>query len=205
MSDFWKSQRQLHKQLSLKKADHIAPSLSTYKLLTEQAYKKKPSQKVGTDWNLLLSTDNNKVYQNRNSGEVVNAVSGSKSLKDFTNDGLQYIGFLNNPLQKKRYKESENVINRLSSIDKKRDITLTGHSLGANVNNRLIKDGKASKAINFNSFIPDKSLNIDDDRVINVRNKFDFASKLTKGNSNTINLENNSNSIKSHFLGEINL
>ena len=114
MSDFWKSQRQLHKQLSLKKADHIAPSLSTYKLLTEQAYKKKPSQKVGTDWNLLLSTDNNKVYQNRNSGEVVNAVSGSKSLKDFTNDGLQYIGFLNNPLQKKRYKESENVINRLT-------------------------------------------------------------------------------------------
>lgn len=205
MSDFWKSQRKLHRNLSYKKAEHVPTGLSTYKKLTEQAYKKNPDKNVENDWNLILSTNNNKVYQNRISGEVVNSVSGSKSTKDFINDGLQYVGYLDNPFQKKRFKETSDVLSRLQSIDKKRDITLTGHSLGSNITNRLVKQGKSQKAINFNAFIPHQSLNVDDDKVINVRNENDFASSKTKHNTNTINLENNSNPIKSHFLDEIKL
>jgi hypothetical protein len=205
MSDFWRQQRTLHTELSHKKPVHDPTSYMVYKELAQEAYKKKPSQTVMKDWNLILNTNNNKVYQNRMTGEVVNAVSGSKSLKDFANDGLQYLGWSNNPLQRKRYGETDDILKRLSAIERKRDVNLTSHSLGSNVSNRLVQEGKSSKSVNFNAFIPDKALNIDDDRVINIRNKNDFASKLTKDNNNTVNLDNPSNSIKSHFMSELKL
>ena len=205
MSDFWKKQRELHKELSSKPTEYKPTDLFIYKSLAEQAYSKNPLQTVDKDWNLILKTNNNKVYQNRMTGEVVNAISGSKSLKDFANDGLQYLGLLNNRLQKQRYSESSDVVDRLNAIDKKRKITTASHSLGSNVANRLLRDDKIDKAVNFNAFIPDKSLNIDDSRVVNVRNQNDFASALTKGNENTINLQNSSNPVKSHFLSELNL
>jgi hypothetical protein len=205
MSEFWKVQKQLHRQLSTKEAEQIPISYSTYKHIAEEAYKKKPSATVEKDWNLILQDHNNKVYQNRQTGKVVHSISGSKSLKDFANDGLQYLGWRNNPLQRKRYGESSDVVDRLSGIQKKRDIEFTGHSLGSNVSNRLLQHGKGISAVNFNAFIPHKSLNIDDDRVVNIRNKNDFASALTKHNNNTINLDNNANPIKSHLISEINL
>jgi hypothetical protein len=205
MSNFWKQQRQLHEQLSSKKEEYPATSLFTYKSLAEQAYKKSPLQTLDRDWHLVLKTNNNKVYQNRRTGETVNSISGSKSLKDFTNDGLQYLGFLNNPLQRQRVSETSNLIDRLNAIDKKRKITTVSHSLGSNVANRLVAEKKIDKAINFNAFIPDKSINVDDSRVVNIRNENDFASKLTKDNVNTVNLQNNSNPIKSHFMSEIKL
>jgi hypothetical protein len=205
MKDFWKQQRQLHRELSSKQIIHQPTDLKIYKSLAEQAYSKNPLQTVDKDWNLILKTNNNKVYQNRMTGEVVDAISGSKSVKDFANDGLQYLGFLNNPLQKKRYSESSSIIDRLNAIERKRPITTTSHSLGANIANRLLQDNKTNRAVNFNAFIPDKSLNIDDNRVVNVRNENDFASVLTKGNDNTINLQNSSNPIKSHFMSEINV
>lgn len=201
--EFWKQQRILHKELSAIKEQHQPTSLLTYKSLAEQAYSKRPSKNIGEDWNLILKSNNNKIYQNRQTGEVVNSISGSKSIKDFTNDALQYLGWLSNPLQKKRYDESADIIDRLNSIQKRREITTTSHSLGSNVANRLITDDKVDKAINFNAFVPDKSLNIDDSRVINVRNENDFASKLTRNNANTINLKNTSGPIKSHFLSNI--
>lgn len=205
MKDFWKQQRQLHRELSTKQVMHQPTDLKVYKSLAEQAYSKNPLQTVDKDWNLILKTNNNKVYQNRMTGEVVDAISGSKTIKDFANDGLQYLGFLDNPLQKKRYSESSNIIDRLNAIEKKRDITTASHSLGSNVANRLLQDNKISRAVNFNAFIPDKSLNIDDNRVVNVRNENDFASALTKDNNNTVNLQNSSNPVKSHFMSEIKL
>ena len=50
-----------------------------HKELAKQAYKKKPSQIVDQDWNLILSENNNKVYQNRRTGQIINSISGSKS------------------------------------------------------------------------------------------------------------------------------
>ena len=110
---------------------------------------------------------------------------------------------MSNPLQKSRYAESADIIDRLNSIEKKRKITTTSHSLGSNVANRLVADDKINKSVNFNPFIPSKSLNIDDSRIVNVRSENDFASKLTKDNENTINLPGSSNHIKSHFLSNI--
>lgn len=205
MSDFWTSQRKLHKELSQKKETHEPTSLFTYKTLAEQAYKKNPLKTVEKDWSLILSSKNNKVYQNRITGEVTNNISGSKSGTDFINDGLQYLGFLNNPLQRKRYQETDDIVQRLNAIQRKRPITTTSHSLGSQMANKLIDEDKVDKAINFNPFIPDKSLNLTDKRILNVRNNNDFASTLTKNNENTINLNNNSNPIKSHFLSEVKL
>ena len=74
-----------------------------------------------------------------------------------------------------------------------------GHSLGGQVANKMLKDGLASSTVNFNPYIVHKSQNITDDRVVNIRNKKDFASKIIRDEPNTINLENKSNSIRSHF------
>jgi len=174
-----------------------------HKRLAQEAYKKKPAQTIETDWNLILNEGNNKVYQNRMTGQIINSVSGSKSIKDFLNDGLQKIGFLNNPLNKQRQKETSDILNRLNSVRRPRKIDLVGHSLGGQVANKMIKDGLASSTVNFNPYIVDKSQNITDDRAINIRNENDFASRLIKNDKNTINLQNQSNSIKSHFLDEI--
>jgi hypothetical protein len=206
MTDFWKSQRQLHKDLSALKPKNEPVSLDIYKRIAAESYSKSPSQTIDNDWNLILNDNNNKVYQNRMTGKVIHGISGSKTAGDFLNDGLQYmVGWGNNPLQKKRYGQSSDIVDRLNSIKKKREIEYASHSLGSNVSNRLLQHGKGSSAVNFNAFIPHESLNIDDDRVVNVRNKNDFASTITKHNNNTINLDNDSNPIKSHFISQLNL
>ncbi len=174
-----------------------------HKELAKQAYKKKPSQTVSEDWNLILSEGNNKTYQNRRTGQIINAVSGSKTAKDFINDGLQKIGLTKNSLNRERQEETELILKRLQAIPKKRNVDLVGHSLGGQVANKMVQDGLASSSVNFNPYIVDKSQNITDDRIVNIRNKNDFASRLIRNERNTINLENDSNSIKSHFLDEI--
>jgi hypothetical protein len=202
---FWNQQKELHKKLSdeSKNIKYDTP-LSDYKMLSQEAYKKKPRRDIG-DWHLLYDGYNNKVYQNRNTLEITQAISGSKSIGDFANDGLQLLGFNNNSLQKKRLKESENVFKAFDSIAKKPKTTFTGHSLGSNIANNLILKGHGSKTFNFNPFIPSNRINIDDDRVVNIRNENDFASTKTRNNQNTINLEKDMNPISSHFLDNVDL
>ena len=200
---FWNTQRQLHKDLSkestiLKKAPM---TINDYKILAEQAYLKSPSESI-VDWKLIKHNKNNKMYQNRSTGELVNAISGSKSLSDFANDGLQYLGFHNNTFQKKRFKDSEQFLKPFNTMKHKQPLVLTSHSLGSNVANRLLLNGEADKSINFNAFIPDNRINIDDERVVNIRNRKDFASIKTRNNDNTIEL-NGGNYINAHFLDKI--
>ena len=179
--------------------------LHDYKMLASQAYKKKPTSDID-DWHLLTHDNNNKVYQNRKTLEIVNAISGSKSAKDFINDGLQYIGFRNNKLQKERYKESASMIDRLSSIRKPPKISTASHSLGSNIANRLMSDGKITgENYNFNPYYADKKDNIDNDRVVNIRNTNDFASKLARNNRNTIEIKSSLNPVQSHFLDNLKL
>jgi dienelactone hydrolase len=144
------------------------------------------------------------MYQNRNTLEVVNATAGSKSMSDFANDALQYAGILNNKLHTKRYKEAEINHLRLQSLGRRMPkVSQTGHSLGGQISNTLVQKGVVDRAVSFNPFIPSKSQNIDDPRIINVRNSRDFASSKTKYNKNTINLENSMNPISSHFMSNI--
>lgn len=203
MSDFWKIQRQLHTDLS-KESTQIrkAPmTINDYKVIAEQAYLKNPTDMIG-DWKLIKHDKNNKMYQNRNTGELVQGISGSKNVTDFVNDGLQYLGFNNNKLQKNRYKESEQFLKPFTTMKNKQHVTLASHSLGSNVANRLVLNGETDKSINFNAFIPDNKFNIDDDRVVNVRNKKDFASIKTRNNDNTIEY-NGGNYLNAHFLNKI--
>lgn len=176
--------------------------LSIYKELTKQSYSENPKELIG-DWGLVLNEPNNKVYQNRKTGEIINSTSGSKSTKDLLNDFLLKLGFSNNSLQKQREKETNDILNRLNSVRKPRDVGLVGHSLGGLVNQNIIKRNEASKAINFNPYIPTRKDIYDDKRILNIRNENDFASTYIKNNRNTINLTNKSDSIKSHFLDEI--
>jgi hypothetical protein len=180
-------------------------SLNEFKDLAKQAYSDKPKEDLG-DWHLLTHDNNNKVYQNRRTLEVVNSISGSKNTKDFLNDGLQYLGFRNNRLQKQRYGESELMMDRLNAVRRPPKISTTSHSLGSNIANRLMKAGKVSgRNYNFNPFYASKKDNIDSGSVVNVRNKNDFASKLARNNNNTIEIKSSMNPIESHFLDNLRL
>lgn len=200
----WKHQRTLHEQYkrdSLK--EKPASSINEYKMLAAEAYSKTPIQDIG-DWHLITHDKNNKVYQNRMTGEVVNGVSGSKTLGDFANDGLQILGWRNNPLQKKRYAESEMMMNRLNAVARKPKVSVAGHSLGANIGNKLFNADKYDgKGYNFNGFYARNKDNVDHERVVNVRNSGDIASFLSKGNSNTITLDSTSNPVTAHFISNI--
>ena len=179
--------------------------LNQYKSLAKEAYSKKPKEDID-DWHLLTHDNNNKVYQNRRTLEVVNAISGSKSAKDFVNDGLQYIGLRNNSLQKQRYGESALMMDRLNAIRRPPKISTASHSLGSNVANRLLTHGKVSgHNYNFNPFYAHKKDNLQSDRVTNVRNKHDFASKMARDNENTIELDSSQNAVQSHFLDNLKL
>jgi hypothetical protein len=202
MTDFWKTQKDMHKKLSVESSKKLSnTSLSSYKDMTKESYRNK-ARDLG-DEHLIYETRFNKVYQNRNTGQITQAVSGSRSASDFINDGFQYLGYKSNPLHKKRYGESHELLTRLNSISRPRDVVLTGHSLGGLINNELIKSGESKKAINFNAFLPRDSINIDDERVVNVRNQNDFASSRSKHNTNTLNLSNSANPIRSHYIDEL--
>lgn len=206
MSFDWKQQRLLHKQY---KADSMkdkpSSSLDEYKTLAQEAYSKKPRSQIG-DWSLLVQDKNNKVYQNRQSLELVSAIAGSKTIGDFANDGLQILGFRNNPLQEKRYAQSAQMMDRLNAVPKAPKISTASHSLGSNISNRLFKDNKfTGNGYNFNGFYARQSDNIDDKRIVNVRNTGDLASYLSRDNENSINLESGSNAITAHFIDNIRL
>jgi hypothetical protein len=176
--------------------------LEDYKFIAEQAYSKDPVKDF-KDWHLLETGNNVKIYQNRNTLEVVPATAGSKSLKDFTIDGLKLLG-VSSDLEKKRYGQSELVVDRINAVRRPPPLTLTGHSLGGMINNQLIMNGKASRAVNFNAYIPRKELNIDDNRVVNVRHGRDVASFLTRNNRNTVTTSSQKGGlISSHFLKNI--
>lgn len=204
MSFDWKYQKTLHQKFSKESTMPKGPSpLNDYKVLAQEAYSKKPRTDIG-DWHLITHDRNNKVYQNRMTGEVVNGISGSKSIGDFANDGLQILGFRNNSLQKRRYAESELMMDRLNAIQRKPIVSTASHSLGSNISNRLFKDDKFDgNGYNFNGFYARNADNVDDSRITNVRNKGDLASYLSKGNENTIALNSSKNPITAHFIDSI--
>ena len=200
----WKYQRTLQTTLSNEsKRNKHKSSIGEYTNLAKEAYSKKPLSDLG-NWHLITSDNNNKVYQNRISGEIVNAISGSKSLKDFANDGLQILGLGNNSLQKKRYAESELMMDRLNAVQRAPIISTASHSLGSNVANRLMNSGKVSGMnFNHNGFYARPSDNIDNSRVINIRNRNDAASILSRNNANTITLDGPKSIISSHLLDNV--
>ena len=204
MSDFWKQQKQLHKELikdsSQKKYHDLG--LETYKKLNESAYKKYGDEIIDDDLKLITQTLNNKVYQDRRDGQFYQAVSGSKTLKDFVNDGLQYLGINDNILHKQRLKESQDVLNRADPVRNR--VNLTGHSLGGLITNQLIKNNRdIERSINFNPFIPTYREIYENDKITNIRNKNDFASKIIRDLNRTINLDSSMNPIESHLLKNI--
>ena len=200
----WKHQKSLHTAYANESTrNRNKSSIGEYTDLAKEAYSKKPKSDLG-DWHLITHDNNNKVYQNRQSGEVVNAISGSKSIKDFTNDGLQILGFSNNALQKKRYDESALIMDRLNAVAKAPTISTASHSLGSNIANRLMNSGKVSGLnYNHNGFYARASDNIDNSRVVNIRNRNDVASILSRNNENTITLDGPSSFVTSHFIDNI--
>jgi len=207
MSFDWKHQRSLHQKYKLESTlkPYSKSPLSDYHSIAKEAYSKQPKADLG-DWHLVTHDKNNKVYQNRQTLEIVNGISGSKTLSDFVNDGLQILGLRNNRLAKQRYAESVSMMDRLHSLRRPPTISTASHSLGSNIANKLMNDGKVSGMnYNHNGFYARQSDNIDSDRVVNIRNKHDKASYLSRNNNNTIELDGKKGLISSHLIDNINL
>ena len=220
--------------------DSIKDDLNDYKNINHQAYKNNANdsdhRQTGLDWintrmlELVRQKDNPDmersrsvgnwdkmggsrhvgVYQNKNTGEIHQAISGSRTFKDFWADGMMMLGY-KNAHYNKRQEEAEEMARRIQRIKNASGQhlkhSISGHSLGYNISNELIHKGLGDKGINFNPFVTRHDAHkADHHKILNVRNKGDFASYRTRNFSNTLNLDGDNNKVydvRNHSLGKI--
>jgi hypothetical protein len=185
--------------------------LNWYKKLAHQSYNDNDGsrkQNVG-DYKLVGGSRHNAIYQNQKTGEIVQSISGSRSISDFISDGLLGTLGVKDNHYRKRQEESEEIANRISRIRGNNSHTITGHSLGSNLGNNLINNNIGDKAVNFNPYVTHHDFKqAKHDKITNVRNAGDIASVMTRHNKNTVNLDTDDNSytnISNHSLNNIHL
>ena len=167
------------------------------------------NEKIG-DWDKVGGSRHVGVYQNKKTGEIHQAISGSRTLKDFFADGMMMLGY-KNAHYNKRKEEAEEMARRIQRLKNASGQhlkhSISGHSLGGNLTTELIHKGLGDKATTFNTFTTRHDANkTTHDKILNVRNKGDFASFRTRNNSNTLNLDGPNNKIydvRNHSLGKI--
>ena len=220
--------------------DSIKDDLNDYKNINHQAYKNNANdsdhRQTGLDWintrmqELVRQKDNPDmersrsvgnwdkmggsrhvgVYQNKNTGEIHQAISGSRTFKDFWADGMMMLGY-KNAHYNKRQEEAEEMARRIQRIKNASGQhlkhSISGHSLGGNLTTELIHKGLGDKGTTFNTFTTrHDAYKTDHHKILNVRNKGDFASFRTRNNSNTLNLDGDNNKVydvRNHSLGKI--
>jgi hypothetical protein len=167
------------------------------------------NEQIG-DWDKVGGSRHVGVYQNKKTGEIHQAISGSRTLKDFFADGMMMLGYKNAHYNKRKEEAVEMAlrIQRLKNASGQHlKHSISGHSLGSNISNELIHKGMGDKGVNFNPFVTRHDAHkADHHKILNVRNKGDFASYRTRNFSNTVNLDGPNNKIydvRNHSLGKI--
>ena len=111
---------------------------------------KKSKQKIlneGYVKDKKLSSANQKVFYNKDTGNLLFNVAGSRSLKDFlVNDPMLAIGKLKST---NRYREAEKALKQAKQIYNPSNTTVTGHSLGASIGSGIASKG--DKFLGFNA------------------------------------------------------
>jgi hypothetical protein len=181
-----------------------------YKNLSQQSYNDNGSRKKNVDdWEEIGGSRHVGVYQHKKTGEIHQAISGSRSISDFISDGLLGTLGIRNDNYRRRQEEAEEMARRIERIKGSNKHSISGHSLGSNLANNLIHKNLGDNAVNFNPFITHHDYKLaKNDKIVNVRNKGDIASVLTRHNKNTINLDTDDNSysnISNHSLSNINI
>ena len=182
-------------------------NLNDYKDLAHQSYSDNGHRKncVG-DWNQIGGSRHVGVYQNKKTGEINQAISGSRSISDFVSDGLKLFGIKNQHYLNREH-EAKEMAQRIQRIRGHNKHSIVGHSLGGTRTNEVINKGMGHKGYTFNTFQTHHDHKLaKHHNITNIRNKGDLASILTRHNSNTVNLDTDNNSlsdVKNHFLHNI--
>ena len=183
-------------------------NLNDYKDLAHQSYSDNGQRKSSVgDWNQIGGSRHVGVYQNKKTGEINQAISGSRSISDFISDGFLALLGVKDHNYRKRDEEAKEMARRIERIKGSNSHTVSGHSLGGNLTNDLIHNRLANKGTTFNSFVTHHDYKkARHHNITNVRNKGDLASILTRNNSNTVNLDSKDNkysNISNHFLDNL--
>jgi hypothetical protein len=179
--------------------------LKLYKNLTQQSYNDNGSRKKEMDgWKEIGGSRHVGVYQNQKTGEIHQAISGSRSISDFISDGLLGTLGIRNDNYRKRQEEAEEMARRIERVRGSNKHTISGHSLGGNLTQGLINKGFGDSGTTFNSFVTHHDYEkARHHKLTNVRNN-DYASILLRNNSNTINMNPNEDySLSNHSLSNL--
>jgi hypothetical protein len=184
--------------------------LQQYKQLSQESYKDfgKRNKQVG-DWRQIGGSRHIGLYQNQNSGEIHQSISGSRSISDYISDAFLALGIRNQHYYNRK-DEAEEMAKRVQTLTNGANkLTISGHSLGGNLTNELIEKGLGDSGTTFNSYITHHDYKpAQNPKITNVRNHGDFASILTRNNPNTININRSDNKyydISNHSLRNIEL
>ena len=184
--------------------------LQQYKQLSQESYKDfgNRNKQVG-DWRQIGGSRHIALYQNQNTGEVHQSISGSRSISDYITDAFMMLGVRNQNYYNRKA-EAEEMAKRVQTLTNGANKhTISSHSLGSNISNELINKGLGDSSTNFNPYITHHDYKLaQNPKITNIRNIGDIASVLTRNNPNTINISRSDNKyydISNHSLKNIEL
>ena len=144
-----------------------------------------------------IAEDEDNVAYKDDQGNIKVGIRGTSNLDDLKTDANILGG--KNIEDTDRYKKSEDFINRIKQKYKPSDISLSGHSLGGGIVNKLSqKYGYTGSA--YNPFLTDKSQI--SDKIKNVRSAFDPVSALVSKDIKTDYSKIDFNPLKSHSISQ---
>jgi len=178
--------------------DNILQNKDDYKLLSKVAYKKHQNniedaiKNTNYKYDPDLSTQLQKVFHNPISKETVISNSGTNFrdkniFNDLKSDSAIFFGL---EKQNKRFKQSQEHLNKVKSKYGDDKIIVTGHSLGGSISEQLARSNPNINSVAFNRFSgPLQGFRKRPKNFIDISNRNDPLSYFSrsKGKNNIIN------------------
>jgi hypothetical protein len=178
--------------------DNILQNKDDYKLLSKVAYKKHQNniedaiKNTNYKYDPELSSQTEKVFHNPISKETVISNSGTNFrdkniFNDLKSDSAIFFGL---EKQNKRFKQSQEHLNKVKSKYGDDKIIVTGHSLGGSISEQLARSNPNINSVAFNRFSgPLQGFRKRPKNFIDISNRNDPLSYFSrsKGKNNIIN------------------